>query len=344
MARSHKPRIVAGLLVGARLTAALLAVVSAAWGLMGLPCVPSDMFDLMARVLPGRVITSGIDMMVTVMRTLDSGPTAVVAQAAEHALANGGLCITGVIAGGVRCGVWRRVDGRRADGVGCALGAIVGSAGALISRRVGQPATTPPLLSGGWLLGVFLRWGMAGAWADRRLAIAGVAGASSTATPALPASAAGSPAEPAVAAPVSPHDASGERIDRRRFLIRLGGTTAVITGAGAGVGALSRRMRHRDVAPAGPRWSSMPPLPNAGAAVTPVSGTRPECTPLEQQYRLDINTAPSMLREEPWRLHVAGLVEPPLAFSLEALRRSGAMSRGTSSSRARASPTPWRAT
>src|SRR6266850_4566395 len=98
MARSHKPRIVAGLLVGALLTAPLIAVLYAAWGLMGLPFGPYDMFDLMARVLPGRVITSGIDMMVTVIRTLDIGPTSVVAKAAEHALAIGGPCITGVIA------------------------------------------------------------------------------------------------------------------------------------------------------------------------------------------------------------------------------------------------------
>ena len=49
MTRSHKPRIVAGLLVGALLTAPLIAVLYAAWGLIGLPFVPYDMFDLMAR-------------------------------------------------------------------------------------------------------------------------------------------------------------------------------------------------------------------------------------------------------------------------------------------------------
>jgi DMSO/TMAO reductase YedYZ molybdopterin-dependent catalytic subunit len=95
----------------------------------------------------------------------------------------------------------------------------------------------------------------------------------------------------------------------------------VITVAGAGVGALARSRRQRDVAPAGPRWSSMQPLPNAGAAVPPVSGTRPEFTPLAQHYRIDINTAPPMIREDQWRLKVAGLVETPLEFSLEALRR-----------------------
>jgi hypothetical protein len=49
-------------------------------------------------------------------------------------------------------------------------------------------------------------------------------------------------------------------------------------------------MRQSDVAPAGQRWSSMHPLPTAGASVNPVSGTRPEFTPLEQHYRIDINT------------------------------------------------------
>jgi hypothetical protein len=217
------------LLVGALLTAPLIAVLYAAWGLMGLPCVPYDMFDLMARVLPGCVLTSGLAMLVTGIRTLDLGPTSVLAKAAEHALAIGGLFITGVIAGGVLFGVWRRVAGRRAYGVGVALGAMVGIAGALISLRVGQTATTPPIRSGVWSLGVFLRWGMAFAWADRRLTTAGVAGASATEPPAMPASAVGSPAAHAAAAPVSPHDASVERIDRRRFLIRLGGTTTGAT-------------------------------------------------------------------------------------------------------------------
>jgi DMSO/TMAO reductase YedYZ molybdopterin-dependent catalytic subunit len=311
----------AGLLVGALLTAPLIAVLSAAWGLMGLPFVPYDLFDLRTRVWPGRVITSGIDMLVTGIRTLDLGPTSVVAQAAEQALAIGGLFSTGVLAGGVLFGVGRRVDVRRASGVGVALGAMFGIAGALISLRVGQTATTPPIRSGGWSLGVFLLWGMAFAWADRRLAIAGGAGASATAPPARPASAAGRPAAHAAAAPVSPHDVSVERLDRRRLLLRRGGTTAVITVAGAGVGALARSRRQRDIAPAGPRWSSMHPLPNAGAAVQPVSGTRPEFTPLVQPYRIDINTAPPMIREDQWRLQVAGLVANPLAFSLAALRR-----------------------
>ena len=141
MARAHKPRIVAGLLVGALLTAPLIAVLYAAWGLIGLPFVPYDMFDLMARVLPGRVITSGIDMMVTVIRTLDIGPTSVVAKAAEHALAIGGLFITGVIAGGVLFGVLRMVDVRRAYGVGFAASA--GKKTEYVTIALFRPGVTP---------------------------------------------------------------------------------------------------------------------------------------------------------------------------------------------------------
>ena len=46
----------------------------------------------------------------------------------------------------------------------------------------------------------------------------------------------------------------------------------------------------------------MHPLPNAGVSIKPVSGTRPEFTPLEQHYRIDINTEPPMIREDQWRL------------------------------------------
>jgi DMSO/TMAO reductase YedYZ molybdopterin-dependent catalytic subunit len=56
-------------------------------------------------------------------------------------------------------------------------------------------------------------------------------------------------------------------------------------------------------------------------AVQPAPGTRPEFTPLELHYRIDINTIPPKIDESHWRLQTTGLVEEPLTFTLEALRR-----------------------
>jgi DMSO/TMAO reductase YedYZ molybdopterin-dependent catalytic subunit len=69
------------------------------------------------------------------------------------------------------------------------------------------------------------------------------------------------------------------------------------------------------------RWSTTHLLPNASAAVKPAPGTRPEFTPLERHYRIDINTIPPAVDGQQWRLKIDGLVEKPLALALQDLRR-----------------------
>jgi len=110
-----------------------------------------------------------------------------------------------------------------------------------------------------------------------------------------------------------------ERLDRRSFLVRLGAATATITVAGAVVGSLADRRRRREIA-TGKRWSAEHPLPNSSAEVSPAPGTRPEYTPLEDHYRIDITTIPPVIDGETWRLKVGGLVERPLELTLEKIR------------------------
>ena len=122
----------------------------------------------------------------------------------------------------------------------------------------------------------------------------------------------------------APAEASVERVDRRTFLIRLGGATAAITVGGAVVGELAEARRREAVRMAvaeSMHWSTTHPLPNANAAVKAAPGTRPEFTPLERHYRIDINTIPPAADGRQWRLKVNGLVEKPLALMLEDLRR-----------------------
>ena len=294
----------AGLFVAAMVTAALIGVLYFGWTVIGLPFAPFDVFDFSTRVLPGRVIAFGIHTMVTVIHGLHLGPTASTAKEAEQAMGIIGLFITGVVAGMLLYGVIRASRGRYAVGLGLAFGLGLGLPVALVSHYAGRTATTPSTANALWLVAMFVLWGLVIGRASRRLV-------PSPGHVATPAQADGESA------------ASVERIDRRRFLVRLAGSSAAITVIGAVVGELAEVERRRMMLAALPRelWSASHPLPNADAAVKPVPGTRPEFTPLERHYRIDINTIPPAIDEQQWRLNVTGLVEKPLAFTLDELRR-----------------------
>src|SRR5262249_6052370 len=204
MTPSNRPGILSGATVGVMLMASLIAVFYLAWRLAGLPFVAFDVFDWMARKLPGSVITFGIDAIVTVIRALHLGPTAETAKIAEKTMAIAGLLVTGAIAGAALFALLRALRRNHASLFGVVIGAVVGAPVALISHRVSQSATTGPIISAVWILAAFLIWGAALGWCYWRLSAAGAAGAA--------------------------------RDDRRRFLIRLGGATAAITVAGAVIG------------------------------------------------------------------------------------------------------------
>jgi DMSO/TMAO reductase YedYZ molybdopterin-dependent catalytic subunit len=292
------PGILIGAVVGAMQTAVLIAIFYAFWKSAGLPFVPFDVFDWMTRVLPGPVIGFGIHTMVSIIRALHVGPTSVVAKAAEQAMGVAGLFVTGIVGGTILFGILRALRGRYAYLLGLILGLAVGIPVLLISLHQGRTASVAPAISAGWILADFVIWGLALAWVYRGL------------TPTIP------------AARVDTTTALVERVNRRQFLVRLGGATATITVAGAVVGALSPGRRAGQTIPAGmQRWSATHPLPNADAAVEPAPGTRPEYTPLEDHYRIDINTTPPAVDESQWSLKTSGLVEQPVSLTLDDLRR-----------------------
>ena len=286
-----------GSMVGALLTAALIAVFYAGWRLADLPFVPFDVFDWTTRVLPGAFIEFVIGAMVAAIRGLSLGPTSVVAKLMEQAIGIVNLFVTGVVAGCVLFGVLRMLNGRYAYALGCLLGALAAIPAMFISSFLNRQAVAVPVVSALWILFVFCSWGMAIAWAYERLSVVSV--------PALR----DADIEPSVL-----------RLSRRKFLIRLAGYTATITVSGAMVGLLSERHSRMKMERLMP-WSKTHALPNAGAAVRPAPGTRPEYTPLERHYRIDINTTPPKIDGMLWRLKIGGLVEKPLTFTLDDLRR-----------------------
>jgi len=281
-----KPGILTGALVGAMLTAALLAAFYLGWRLAGLPFVAFDVFDWLARMLPGSVVTYGIDTLVRIVRGLNLGDTAEAAKTTEKATAIAGMFFTGVMAGAVFFALARACRRERVVPLGLIAGAAVGAPALLISRNVGQTATTGQWLSGLWVLGAFLIWGAALGWVYRK---------------------------------VSADEALVARLNRRQFLLKLGGATAIVTVVGAVVGNLVGDRRGRKVAE-GKLWSDNHPLPNAGAEVEPARGTRPEFTPLKDHYRIDINTIPPAVNGADWRLRIGGMVENPSALTLDELR------------------------
>jgi DMSO/TMAO reductase YedYZ molybdopterin-dependent catalytic subunit len=279
------------------LTAALIGILFFAWRVAGLPFVPFDVFGWMTRVLPGRLIAFGIGTMVTVIRALNLGPTSETAKLAEQTMAVAGLFLTGVIGGAILFAILGAL--RRASGIalGLALGIILGIPTMLISVQASQTASVGPEARAIWVLLAFVVWGAVLGRVEQRLMYA---------------------------KGTAPAEASVERVDRRTFLIKVGGATAAITVAGAVVGELAQARRREAVRMAGAesmRWSTTHPLPNADAAVKPAPGTRPEFTPLERHYRIDINTIPPADDGRQWRLKINGLVEKPLALTLEDLRR-----------------------
>ena len=284
----NRPSVWLSLLVGALsallLTIPLLVLLFLAHLMVGVPFIPYDVFDLVSRGLPGNVVTLGIDSIVKVLTALGLSVRDT-AKLAEQGLAVG-MTLGLTLLGGAALFAWQR--GQRASWrMGLIYGLIVGVLLGIIS--VTRPGAS--FVAGAWVFVAALIWGVGIAWLQRRLTR-------------LPTTA-----------------ATAEPINRRQFIVRVGGAAALITVAGAGVGSvLSRQEAEREAEAEGQRWSESNALPNAGATVQAVQGTRPEYTPLEQYYRIDINLTPPTIDEATWNLRIEGLVGTPKEYTLTELR------------------------
>jgi len=291
-----------GALAGALLTAPLIGVMYLANQVVGLPFVPFDLFDWLTRVLPGPLITFGIDLMIDTMRWLGVS-VADTAKTAEQIMAVLQFFLGGIIAGLVFFGV---VSARKikSDAIaGIVMAALFGLPLIAISIAFGQ-SSIHPLLRILWLALLFLGWGLALSWAYRRLMpveTAALAGADETRTV--------------------------ERVGRRQFLIRLGAASAAITVVGAGLGALVGQTQQRRLEQAlddsmahQSETSEELPFPNSDDPVMPAAGTRPEYTPLKDHYKVFIRTEPTVIDGATWMLPITGLVDKPLMLTLDDIK------------------------
>ncbi len=288
-----------GALIGFLLTAPLIGLMYLAQQVARLPFVPFELFDWITRVLPGDLVTFGIDLMIDSMRLLRIN-VADTAKQAEQASA-----ILMFLAGGVLlAALYFAVIKARKSTPDFLSGAIAGALFGLpligISIAIGQP-TVNPILRAVWLAALFLLWGTVLSWVARRLT------------------------------PLEVHAGDGgrsvERINRRQFLITLGASSASITVVGAGLGAiLARNERRRLQAELDDSMAhlaeggAVSSFPNANDPVTPVPGTRPEYTPVMDHYRVFIRTEPTVIEGSDWTLPVTGLVDNPLMLTLDDIR------------------------
>ena len=291
-----------GLLAGVLLTAPLTALLYLVDKLAGLPFVPFALFDWIAKVLPGSVVTFGIDVMIDGMRMLGMS-VAGSAKTAEQIGATILFFLIGVVIGTIFMVVlkWRSADPLFSYGLIAA--ALFGVPMVAVSLPMGQ-STADPVMTVVVLMVLFIGWGLAFIPLYRRLLL-------------------------------DPNRLETEEeirwaksINRRQFLVRVGAATATITVLGGGLGGMLARTERQPVVDAvdpagGPSVeSNSPPLPNANDPVKPAPGTRPEYTAVEDHYKVFIRSEPTVIDGANWVLPVIGMVDNPLALTLDQIRNN----------------------
>ncbi len=296
----RKPTIWIGALIGALLTLTLTSVLFLADQLAGLPFIPFDVFDYVSRVMPGALLTFGIDMMVDIIIAFNLGETSAAAKTAEQLMGLGAFLALGMAAIALFYAVLNRGQAR-ADKLypGLTLGLGFGAVMMMISVQVNLTATAASGAQVIWVGLVFSLWGMAANWVYNTLAHSG--------------------------AKTKIDEETGESItvealDRRQFMVRVGGASALLTVVGAGLGAfIGNRPGTGQVAgeaAGAPGTAVGDALPNFADNMQPAAGTRPEYTPLDKHYRIDISSRPPVIDSGEWRLEVTGLVDNPVSLSL----------------------------
>ena len=291
-----------GLLSGVLLSAPLTALLYLADKLAGLPFVPFALFDWIAKVLPGSVVTFGIDVMIDGMRMLGMS-VAGSAKTAEQIGATILFFLIGVGIGTVFMVVlkWRNADPMFSYGLIAA--AVFGVPMIAVSLPMGQ-STADPVMTVVVLMVLFIGWGLAFIPLYRRLLL-------------------------------DPNRLETEEeirwaksINRRQFLVRVGTATATITVLGGGLGGMLARTERQQLVDAVDEsgesavQSNAPSLPNANDPVKPAPGTRPEYTAVEDHYKVFIRSEPTYIDGATWVLPIIGMVDNPLALTLDQIRNN----------------------
>ncbi len=274
-------------------TAAFIALAALGETVAGMPNPAFRLFEWVSRVLPGAVVTAGIDLVVQFVGLLGRPSTATAAKEVEHALAVGLAITLGAAVGGVIAIFVRR--GWRALWIGLVTGAIgAGLYLVLVARESDLDVPMFAMTAVG-----FIAWGVLVAVSIGALAAHG--------------------------------DVSAER--RRVLLllgIATATTTAIALGfsrlLSRGATRVARTLGIEQEAAKTSGAAASPSSDQLLARVMPVPATRPELTATEDFYRVDINLTPPTVEAASWRLDIAGLVDKPRLLTLDELRARPAIS------------------
>lgn len=278
-------------LLGALTSLPLAALSYAGDRIAHLPAAPFELFNWLTRVLPGAVITFTIDAMIAVINRLNIGPTAQTAKQAERAMAIILFVVIGALYG-LLIRATTSPQRRESALQGALAGGGLGVALALVEASLGFPragAWTSVL----WLLVLFSLWGGVLGW------LISVSGSALTEEP----------------------DAE---LSRRAFMTLVGGGVLTISIGSLGLTEILTSESQEEDQRTQTNQSEEPraatPTDESAERIQPAPGTRPEVTPNEDFYQVDINAFPVRVDEESWRLEVEGLVDNPLSLTMDEVR------------------------
>jgi DMSO/TMAO reductase YedYZ molybdopterin-dependent catalytic subunit len=300
--------LIGGAILGGITSLPMIALLALAEALAGLEFFPFRLFEGLARILPGSLIETSIGAMVWLIRTLHLGETSSAAKLMEQGQAIALFIVFGVIFGAL-VGVSVQKNDQSSRQAGLLAGLAAGLMAAMIEWGLGGTANL--LLNGIWLVAAFAAWGSVLGWALRP-----------------------------EYAEVTPEAA----VSRRRALRQIAGGSLVLA---LGAWGLARLLS----SPAGKAGGEAkaivpPPSPTPGLQMTPeaaagseaasakplatavsrelikaVPGVRPELTPAEDFYRIDINLSPIEIDNAAWQLEVKGLFNNPHPLRLDDIKK-----------------------
>lgn len=299
-----KRRLSIGVLQGLISGVILIAVSYLASRLAGLIFPPFSLFDFTVRVLPGSLVTFGIDLMVSLIQGFDLGPTAELAKLAEQIMALVQFILLGGIFGGILAAFATGKHLKHLPLYGFSLGIFLAILFFGIEAYLGFP-TLEWLASLSWLILLLAGWG---------LALGSIFNAM-----------------------FSDLETKSESNISRRDMLYLGGSSLIAFLVSAvGLGFLFQNQQESaqpktglDPTPSSGKTSGSAASPSQevlSGRIEPAPGTRNEITPNGEFYRIDINTNPPTINEEDWKLEITGLVDNPMQLTLEELRNRPAIS------------------
>jgi DMSO/TMAO reductase YedYZ molybdopterin-dependent catalytic subunit len=266
--------------------------------LFGLPRFAYYIFDWMARILPGGLITFTIDSIVKVIRAFNLGPTSVISKIAEQGIAILIFLLMGVVFGGILA--WQgSKNKKRFLSVGLAGGGLI-FLWVLVTffTLISPPAGL--ILSILWSLIILPGWGYLLGLLMKKIK---------------------TPVKDGLPDP-----------ERRRFLrlVGIGSFTVIVTALGYDI------LRRKDTSPVTPTQPNdgidqlganitsgpgkSPPMDVLDARFELPAGVRSELTANENFYRIDINTIPPQINAQSWQLEITGLVDKPMTLNLDEIR------------------------